>query len=108
MAYPVPGLKAIRRNGHIAWKGLPEISVPTLIVAGRQDKLMPEGQVRKMVDRIGSGSDTPGSVEVVWAPASGHVVTVEPDADDLLRKCVAFMHACLARDAQANPIPVRP
>ena len=77
-AWPHPTAEIARRAAGIAgfdaWKGLASLAVPTLVITGAGDRLVPPENSRRLAARI------PGA-ELAVIPDSGHVFFVEqPEA----------------------------
>jgi esterase/lipase len=89
-AYPISALKCADRNGRVAWKALPAISRPTLIVGGAKDHHVKPSTVQRAGERVGAGCARAPRVEVMIAANSGHILTVEPDAEEVLRRVIDF------------------
>ncbi len=64
---------------HDTWDELPSIAVPTLVVHGHADLLVPTGNGRLLAERI------PGA-ELVVVPGAGHML--QADANDVVRDAV--------------------
>jgi 3-oxoadipate enol-lactonase len=64
---------------HDTWDELPSIAVPTLVVHGDADLLVPTGNGRLLAERI------PGA-ELVVVPGAGHML--QADANDVVRDAV--------------------
>jgi pimeloyl-ACP methyl ester carboxylesterase len=73
---------------HDVWDGLPGITVPTLVVHGDADVLVPTGNGRRIAARV------PGA-ELVLIPGAGHML--QADAGDALREAVLGFLARAAR-----------
>jgi pimeloyl-ACP methyl ester carboxylesterase len=73
---------------HDAWDELPSIAVPTLVVHGEADLLVPTENGRRLAARI------PGA-ELVLAPGAGHML--QSDAGDVVREAVLGFLARAAR-----------
>src|SRR5262245_54930124 len=65
--------------GHDCWDALPSISVPTLVVHGEADILIPTRNGQLLAERI------PGA-EFVLIPGAGHML--QADADDAVRTAI--------------------
>jgi len=64
---------------HDSWDELPSIAVPTLVLHGDADLLVPTGNGRLLAERI------PGA-ELVLVPGAGHML--QADANDVVRDAV--------------------
>ncbi|MFK8844967.1 alpha/beta fold hydrolase [Streptomyces sp. Ac-502] len=70
---------------------LPELTMPTLVVWGKQDTILPAFQARRAVDRLPQG-------RLVLIPLAGHLLPIEaPDA--LLAVAAPFLQEDQAQGA---------
>ncbi len=65
--------------GHDTWEELPSVAIPTLVVHGEADVLIPTENGRRLAARI------PGA-ELVLVPGAGHML--QSDAGDVVRAAV--------------------
>jgi pimeloyl-ACP methyl ester carboxylesterase len=98
-AWPHPAEEVARRalgiRGFDAWADLPRIRVPTLVVTGSDDALVPPANSRLLAERI------PGA-ELVVVPDAGHVFFCE-QAEATNRALVDFLTRVEAVEATARP-----
>jgi pimeloyl-ACP methyl ester carboxylesterase len=78
--------------GHDTWDGLPSIAVPTLVVHGDADLLVPTANGPLLAGRI------PGA-RLVMVPGAGHML--QADGGDLVRDSVLDFLARVPRPAIA-------
>ena len=75
-------VKAIR----VLQAELPTVKVPALLVQSRLDKVVPSNSLDGLFDHIGSTDKTR-----MWVENSGHVVTEEPDREEVFRAASGFV-----------------
>jgi pimeloyl-ACP methyl ester carboxylesterase len=75
---------------HDAWDELPSVAVPTLVVHGDADLLVPTANGRRLAERI------PGA-ELVLVPGAGHML--QADGGDQVREAVLGFLARVVRPA---------
>lgn len=100
---PLPGLLApriVRRAARLAGVSLnrprpielaPRIHAPTLIVHGRRDTLVPDGDAHRLASAF------PQPAALIEVPDAGHGNVIEVGGPDLLDRIVAFLDQAVAR-----------
>jgi len=86
--FPVKGLLGLSSLMREAWRALPEVRVPLLVVHGRHDATAPPAGARLLFDR--AGSDTK---ELVWMDKSRHVLTHDIQSGEVCARVGAFFEA---------------
>jgi carboxylesterase len=89
---PLRSLEQARRVGAAAWVAAPTVRVPTLVVQGSNDPVVPPGRTRRFVRRLGGSVrslEVPGGHALVWPGKPGH--------DEMVGEVRAFLRGAEPR-----------
>lgn len=107
LAYPVAQVKEFRALGKATWRVLPKLGIPTLIFAGKRDPHLSPRTIARVKQRLNTGCGQAEIVRTEWAEESGHILTVEPDAEWIFGRCHSFLRECAAKSAAASALDCR-
>ncbi|WP_239551103.1 alpha/beta hydrolase [Paenibacillus elgii] len=82
LSAPVQFMKLVR---YAKQQELPRISVPTLVVQGKQDQVIHPYSARYIYDRLR------GEKELLYMPHSRHMICLEPEAPQLFAAVAGFL-----------------
>lgn len=89
--YPLEAtVQLLKLIGYTKKKIIPKISVPTLIVQGKKDKIITLDSY-KVIKNIIESNNKNSELKIELLPNSGHIITVEPDKDQLLKIIANFI-----------------
>lgn len=84
--FPVAGVAQLHDLIDVMHSRLPQVTAPALLVQGRKDGSVPVEHVQKVYDHLGSKDKT-----ILYLDNSGHVVTREPDRQQLFQAVRDFI-----------------
>lgn len=71
---------------------IPKLNLPTLIVQGEKDETVSLNSY-KVIKRIMEENTVKSNIKLELFPKSGHIITVEPEKDQLLKKIIDFINS---------------
>jgi len=88
-AYPKVPTKSLEEFWHIVAeirKIAPQIQVPTLIMQGRNDRIIPQRGGPEVLERLGSRSK-----RLVWVKNSAHMLTLDSEREEVWKAVQQFI-----------------
>lgn len=87
---PLSAIHELLELNQLAMRDLPHVTLPALLMQGRQDTVVAPGSADAIAARVGSKDKC-----VRWYENSGHALPLEPDAPRMFEDIRQFIHAHL-------------